>query len=383
MTTCDLLIVGGGPVGLVTAIAARRRGLRALVVERSPTLPEKACGEGLMPGAVRVLGDLGVELTAALELQGIRFLDERAEASARFPGQAGRAMSRVRLMQALAERALALGVELRLGHTLRDFRYQARVVSAELSAPGRGTLQLDARLLVAADGLRSGIRRKLGLDLPARQPSRFGLQRHFQCAPWTNWVEVHWHDDAEAYVTPLAANEVGVALLSHGSPLGYEDLLALFPRLVQALGQSSASRVRGAGPFEQRVRSVLAPGVALVGDASGYLDAISGEGLALGFRCALALVESFADGELWRYPAEHARLTATYQGMTRLMLEIAHRPWLRRWAIRSLAARPALFSDLLGVASDSGAPARSTVGAALRWAAQRPLATLCAIASSM
>jgi flavin-dependent dehydrogenase len=369
----DLVIVGGGPVGLVTAIAARRRGLRAVVVERSPVLPEKACGEGLMPGAVAVLGELGVDLDGAVELRGIRFLDGQAEASARFPGLTGRAMSRARLMHALAERARAVGVELCLGHTLRDFEYRGRVMHVRVQAAGGGVIELAAELLVAADGLRSGVRRRLGYELPALRQPRFGLQRHYRCAPWTDWVEVHWHDHAEAYVTPLGRDQVGVALLSHGAPAAYEDLLGLFPQLGRALGSSSAGRVRGAGPFEQRVRAVLAPGVALVGDASGYLDAVSGEGLALGFRCSLALIERFTTGKLWRYPDDHSRLGATYNGMTRLLLEIARRPWLRRWAIRFLAARPALFSDLLGVASGSTPAAASAVGAALRWATALPV----------
>lgn len=375
MTEWDLVIVGGGPVGLVTAIAARRRGLRALVVERSRSLPDKACGEGLMPGAVAALAELGVELEGAIELRGVRFLDEQAEASARFPGRSGCALSRSRLMLALAERARAVGVELWLGHTLREFRYRGCTTLASVQTAGGGARELSATLLIAADGLRSGVRRRLGYELPARRPPRFGLQRHYRCAPWTDWVEVHWHDDAEAYVTPLGPEEVGVALLSHGAPRGYAELLGLFPRLGSALGGSPGGRVRGAGPFEQRVRGVLAPGVALVGDASGYLDAVSGEGLALGFRCSLALIERFATGTLWRYPEDHARIGATYNGMTQVMLEIARRPWLRRWAIRYLAARPALFSDLLGVASDSG-PSRATsvVGAALRWAVVRPLA---------
>lgn len=373
MTAWDVVIVGGGPVGLVTGIAARRRGLRAVVVERSPTLPEKACGEGLMPGAVAALAELGVDLAGAIELRGIRFLDAQVEARARFPGHTGRALSRARLMHALAERACALGVELRLGHTLRDFQYRERVVHTRVQASGGGTSELTAELLVAADGLRSGVRRRLGYELPARRTPRFGLQRHYRTAPWTDWVEVHWHDDAEAYVTPLGPEEVGVALLSHGAPGAYADLLRLFPRLERALSGRPAGRVRGAGPFEQRVRGVLAPGVALVGDASGYLDAVSGEGLALGFRCAMALIERFAAGQLWRYPEDHSALGATYNGMTALMLEIARRPWLRRWAIRFLAARPALFSDLLGVASGSSASATSALGAALSWAVARPL----------
>lgn len=368
MTDWDLVIGGGGPVGLVTAIAARRRGLSAIVVEQCSGLPEKACGEGLMPGAVGVLTSLDVDLGGAVELSGIRFVDGSHIASARFPDRSGLGLCRSRLMRALVERAEADGVVILTGHTLRDFAYRDRVLSAEVSAREGGVSTLRGRLLVGADGLRSGTRRRLGHELPPRRGQRFGLQRHYRCQPWTDQVEVHWHDDAEAYVTPLGPSEVGVALLSHGAPAPYEELLACFPGLERCLhGSSGSGRVRGAGPFEQRVRAVLAPGVALVGDAAGYLDAVSGEGLALGFRSAVALVERFAAGELWRYSADHASICAGYHAITTLMLEIARRPRLRRAVIRYLGHNPALFSDLLGLAAESSAPSASALGAALRW----------------
>jgi flavin-dependent dehydrogenase len=367
MTDFDLVIAGGGPVGLVTAIAARQHGLSAVVVERNAELPEKACGEGLMPGAVAVLDALGVGLRDAVEFRGIRFVDGADVAAAEFPERSGRAIGRRGLMQALSERARAVGVVLLPGHTLRDFRYRGRVLSADVSAGGRQRT-LRGQLLVGADGLRSGVRRRLGYELPPRRPLRFGLQRHYRCTPWTDWVEVHWHDRAEAYVTPLGSGEVGVALLSHGAPASYDHLLGHFPALARSLaGSEPPGRVRGAGPFEQRVSAVLAPGVALVGDAAGYLDAVSGEGLALGFRAAVVLVKRFASGELWRYPSDHARLCFTHHALTGLMLQIARRPGLRRAIIRHLASRPALFSDLLGIASDARVPARSLLGATLRW----------------
>ncbi len=369
----DLIIAGGGPVGLATAIAARRRGLSAVVIERAPSLPEKACGEGLMPGAVAALAVLGISLDEGFELRGIRFVDEGDVASARFPERQGRALSRARLMQALDARARSVGVEIMSGHTLRDFRYDRRVLSAEISSAGGGIRSVAGRLLVAADGLRSPIRRRLGYELPPRGTPRYGMQRHYQRAPWSDWVEVYWHAQAEAYVTPLGSDGVGVAVLSHGRPRSHEEVLALFPALSTQLAHATAlGRVRGAGPLEQRVKSVLGPGVALVGDAAGYLDALSGEGLALGFRSALALVERFATGELWLYPRDHSRLCRAYYAMTLLMLELARRPRLRRSAVRFLSTRPELFSDLLGIAADSIVTPSSKLGSALRWLAAEP-----------
>ena len=352
MSCFDLVIAGGGPVGLVTAIAARLAGLSALVLERATELPEKACGEGLMPAAVRTLEELGVQLDGGRAFRGVRFIDAGVTASASFGEAPGYAINRRGLMLALRTRADRLGVEVRSGHTVREFHYQHGAVTVSARVRGGQELSFRGRLLVAADGLRSPIRRRLGLELTRSGAPRFGLQRHFQCAPWSDWVEVHWHDRAEAYVTPLGDQELGVALLMHGNELDYAGALKLFPELAARLGEGHSDRVRGAGPLEQRAQSVLAPGVALVGDAAGYLDALTGEGLAIGFGSAVALVQRFGRGELWKYPDDHAALTAAYLGMTRLMLACSRAPALRRWSVRFLSARPRLFSRLLRVVSD-------------------------------
>jgi flavin-dependent dehydrogenase len=352
MKTWDVIIAGGGPVGLVTAIAARRHGLSALVLESSPSLPIKACGEGLMPRAVAALEELGVPLDGAREFRGIRFLDGDTIAQASFQGRRGRALGREALMQRLERRACELGVVLYTGHTLRDFAYAGGTVRAQVSSHTGGPLDCTGRLLVGADGLRSPTRRRLGYELPPRQPPRFGSQCHYQCAPWSDWVEVYWHARAEAYVTPLGPDRVGVAVLSHGRAPAPAQWAELFPELTRRLGAAPAGRLRGAGPLEQRVRGVLAPGVALVGDAAGYLDALSGEGLALGFGSALALMRRFAGGELWRYPRDHRRITASYYRMTRLLLAFARRPRCRAFAIRFLSRNPRVFSALLSASAE-------------------------------
>jgi flavin-dependent dehydrogenase len=364
----DLLVVGAGPVGLATAIHARLRGLRPVVIEaRRPPL-DKACGEGLMPEGVSALARMGVRLPerASAPFAGIRYVDGDVVAEGRFAAGEGLGVRRTVLSEALLERARALGVEVHFATPLRAWSRREGGIRAETAQGALG-----AGLLVAADGLRSRTRREAGLEAPPpRGAPRCGLRRHFRVAPWSDRVEVHWADGTEAYVTPVSPDEVGVALLWRGGSARYEDLLARFPSLAARLsGAEVRSALRGAGPFHQRVVRRFAPGVALVGDAAGYLDAISGEGLTLGFRCAEALADVVAAGEpLTAYERAYRERSATIWRMTRLLLAVAAVPALRRRVIRTLARRPELFDRFLAVAAGQ-APLRSLgVGGALRLA---------------
>ena len=151
-------------------------------------------------------------------------------------------------------------------------------------------------------------------------------------------------------MTPVAPRQVGVAMLWSGGPASFEELLGRFPALAARLaGAPEASRDRGAGPLEQRVRGVVRGRLALVGDASGYLDAITGEGLAVALHQAEAVADAMAAGDLGRYAAAHRRIARLPEAMTRLVLAIERRPRLRRRVVRALAAEPALFSRLLGI----------------------------------
>ncbi len=339
----DLVIVGGGPAGLATAIEARLAGFSVVVLDRGRPPLDKACGEGLMPDAASRLAALGVEV-AGRPFRGIRYLDGETVAEGIFPGPPGLGVRRTALHAALARRAEEVGVALRWGAVATGL-HAAGVHSTEGLVPGY--------FVVGADGLNSRVRRWAGLDLPppaGARARRFGVRRHYAMAPWSDFVEVTWGRQAEAYVTPVAADEVGVAILWSGEAKGFDDLLPRFPRLAERLaGAPSASRDRGAGPFSQRARRAVAGRVALVGDAAGYLDAITGEGLAVAFHQARALVAAIAHGDLARYAAARRRIDRLPGAITGLVLALERRPALRRRAIRALAADPALFSRLLGI----------------------------------
>ncbi|HKI01816.1 MAG TPA: NAD(P)/FAD-dependent oxidoreductase [Thermoanaerobaculia bacterium] len=360
----DLLIVGGGPAGLATAIRARLLGIGAAVLDRAVPPIDKACGEGLMPDAVARLREIGVE-PRGLPFRGIRYFDGDVVAEGVFPHAGGLGVRRLELHQALVRRAEEVGVSLHWG------------VKAE--GLGGGGVETDqgtfaARWIVGADGLRSHVRRWAGLEgagMEGDQGSfrRFGVRRHFAMAPWSDFVEVYWGPACEAYVTPVGDDEVGIALLWSEGKAGFDDLLERFPALrARVAGVEASSRDRGAGPLHQRARAVRRGNVALVGDAAGYLDAITGEGLAVALHESAALAEALAAGDLGRYTAEHRRINRLPNTMTSLMLALERRPRLRARAVRALAAEPALFSRLLGIHARTLPPRRLGVNGALRLA---------------
>jgi flavin-dependent dehydrogenase len=357
----EVLIVGGGPAGLAAAIAARAEGLDALVVDRARPPIDKACGEGLMPDGLALLRDLGVRLDPERlrPFHGIRYLDGDVVAEGRFPAGPGAGIRRLDLHRALVRRAEEAGVRL---------RWRTRVDGLTDGGAVTDAGPIAARFVVGADGLRSRVRRWAGLAGPPPDPrrGRFGVRRHFAVEPWSDCVEVYWAEGCEAYVTPVAGREVGVAMLWSGRKASFDDLLARFPRLGDRLrGAPAASRDRGAGPLCQKVRRVARGRLALVGDASGYVDAITGEGLSLAFHQAKALAQALRRGDLSLYARRHRRIALLPDALTRLLLWVEKRPPLRHRLIRAFAREPALFSRLLALHARA-LPARTVVPLAPR-----------------
>ncbi len=339
----QVVIVGGGPAGLATAIAARRRDLDVLLLERATPPIDKACGEGLMPDGVERLAALGVRLDrgAGRPFRGIRYLDGERVAEADFPRGSGLGIRRTVLHGAMVQRAEAAGVRLLWGVTARGL-----VPGGVESDQGR----LRARWVVGADGLHSRVRRWAGLEGRPRPLRRFGVRRHYNLPPWSERVEVYWGDRSEAYVTPVSEREVGVALLWSGEKSDFDKLLGRFPALRARLGEARiSSRDRGAGPLDQRPTAVCRAHVALVGDAAGYRDAVTGEGLALALHQADSLAEALAAGDLSDYAAAVRRQTALPFAVIGALLWAERHPALRRRLMATLAAEPALFRRLLAV----------------------------------
>ncbi len=360
-STRQAVVVGGGPAGLAAAIALRQAGASVTVVEPHRPPIDKACGEGLMPSALEALAALGVDLSrCGRPFRGIRYVSDGTIAEADFPGGAlGRSVRRIDLHAALVERARAAGVELRFGE-----RAEALTPNGIATAAG----ELPARWVIGADGLRSKVRGWAGLEVPDRRARRrFGVRRHLALPPPGDHVEVVFGDRAEAYLTAVSEEEVGVALLWEGEARGFDDLLATrFPSSFadRFRGAKKLDSDRGAGPFRTRVRAVSSKNFILIGDAAGYVDALTGEGMAIAFHEALALAPALAAEEPARYARASAKLRRVPEAVTKLALFMARRPALRRRVVAAFASDPALFARVLGALA-CGRPARTLASSGL------------------
>ncbi|MFI2433340.1 NAD(P)/FAD-dependent oxidoreductase [Streptomyces sp. NPDC018693] len=331
----DLLIAGGGPAGLATALYAARAGLDTVVAEPRPAPVDKACGEGLMPGAVRALTALGLEIPGH-PLTGIRYIQGPRRVQAAFRHGPGLGVRRTGLHRALHRAVLDAGVPV-LPLRVADVRQDA----AGVTLPGTG---LRARWLVAADGLHSPLRRSLGLHLRTRGTPRYGLRRHYAVPPWSPYVEVHWGPHGEAYVTPLGPELVGVALLT-ARRVPFATQLAGFPELAARLPADAAvTPVRGAGPLRQRARTRTHGRVLFVGDAAGYVDALTGEGVSLALTGAQALVANVRRGTPSRYETDWSRATRRHRLLTELLVRARQQPALGARIVPAAVRLPRVFA---------------------------------------
>jgi flavin-dependent dehydrogenase len=343
----EVVIVGGGPAGIVAAIAVRRLGLQTIVVDARKPPINKPCGEGILPQGVAALRTLGISLPPenGFPFRGIRFVDEEHSARADFAGATGFAVRRVELHQLLINHAIEAGVE---------FRWGSRMLRIDCEAVTTARGSFSYRWLIGADGQNSQVRKWAGLDPRAIGRKRFGFCSHFQVRPWSDVVEVHWARGCQIFITPMAGREVGVAVLSRDPGLRLEGALSRFPILAEKLrGATQTTRELGDTTSLRILPAVTRGRVALIGDASGTVDAVTGHGLSLSFQQAIPLAEAMRLNDPAHYQYAHKNIAAVPIAMSRLMLLMSGSDWIRRKAIRLFEQSPGLFSKMLAIHAET------------------------------
>jgi flavin-dependent dehydrogenase len=394
----DVFVVGGGPAGLATAIAARRHGLSVVVADGAIPPIDKPCGEGLMPDGVEALHHLGINIPdgAAYPCRGIRFVSDGVRAEANFPRGTAYGIRRTHLHRLMLDHAAASGVYMMWQAAVTGLHPEGVLVAGEL---------VRARWAVAADGTSSRVRCWAKLDGRGLDASfggihdkdknekeknekeknlRFAFRRHYRIAPWTNFMELYWGRHCQIYVTPVGHEEVCVALISSSQKLRIEDALGEFPKLGARLENAEhGSNERGAITVTRRFRRVCRGRTVLVGDASGGVDAITGEGLCLAFRQAALLGDCLASGDLARYQEGHRTLIRRPALMARMMLFMAKHRHFQQRAMQVFQSSPESFARMLAIHVGEGC-ARDYIsnGIALGWELLRVWGTFLRITSS-
>lgn len=359
----DVFVVGGGPAGLAAAIAVRQRGFEVVVADGNEPPIDKACGEGFLPDGLVAMEQLGIHVPVSegRPFCGIRFLSRSLSAEALFPdGGSGLAVRRTSLHRLMIGRAEQLGTTL---------LWRTPVTGISGEGVHLNDRIVGARWIIGADGSNSRVRRWAGLDQGRKPRLRFAFRQHYRVAPWTEHMEVYWGDLCQGYMAAVSREQICVALASHDSNMRIEEGLRDLPRLQARLRDAEAiSSERGAITGNRSFDRVWRGNVALIGDASGTVDAITGEGIGLAFSQSVALATSIESDDLSAYQKEHRKLMCRPRWMARMMLNLDGRPRLQHRTLQAFQRRPELFRHLLALHIGALPPLRAVRdGLSLGW----------------
>jgi geranylgeranyl reductase family protein len=393
----DVIVVGAGPAGAALASLLRVRGHDVLLLDAARFPRDKVCGEGVSPrawsildafgaaGRVRALGPHPLRGMALTAPDGTRF-------EGRYPGNQppGFAVRRLVLDAALVQHACDLGVEVREGTRVADLSWRdGRVAGVVVDAAG-GPLSLAARVVVGADGRNSRVAASLRLRRPHRWLRRFAVRGYWEGMEGLgDHGEMHVGGGGYCGVAPLSPTRANVAFVLDPEPLaeargGLEAfyrraIRTRWPRLAERLAHARLLEPpRAVGPLAVDARSVTRAGAVLVGDAAGFFDPFTGEGVTLALRSAELAAEAIA--QALREPTAGAAATRRLAGYARsryretrdkfrfnrlVQLAVGWPEAGNRLAHR-LARRPDLADRLVGIAGDF-VPARDAFGLRFAW----------------
>jgi flavin-dependent dehydrogenase len=323
LSKADALVIGAGPAGSIAALTLARAGARVRLIDRASFPRDKLCGDTLNPGSLSILDRLGIgdEVRAcALPITGMTVTGPGAQVSAEYPdGLRGMSLTRRRLDQVLLDAAVAAGAGVDTGIAVSDPIMDGdRVLGVQL-AGGRGRLR--APVVIAADGRGSRIAARTHLSAYARAPRRWAFGAYFShVTRMTQRGEMHIRRGGYIGVAPLPGGLTNVSVVTdgHGSvPTPRAEQQAIVRRALEAdavlrdrfSGATQVSPVTVMGPLAVNARAAGCPGLLLAGDAAGFVDPMTGDGLRFALRggelAAQAALEELQSG----HPACH-RLAA-------------------------------------------------------------------------
>ncbi len=312
-----------------------------------------------MPDGLTALAALGVRVNTAqaAAFQGIRFIHAEQSVEGSFANGVGWGIPRTVLHQWLVDRAAECGVALHWGRRITGLTSDGLLVDGKA---------IPSRWLICADGQNSQLRKLAGLEPAGPARYRFGFRRHYRVAAWSDFVEVHWSDCGQMYVTPVAEDQVCVALITRHKELRFDAALANFPQLAAKLeGAEAMGNTMGAISATRTLEKVHCGNIALIGEAAGSVDAITGEGLAIAFQQAIALATALRVDNLTDYERAHSGAMRMPLKMAALMLLMDHRRRLRERAFRALAAEPGFFQRMLAMHTGDLSPVEFGLGPGL------------------
>jgi flavin-dependent dehydrogenase len=364
----------------------RQLGHEVVLVDEARFPRDKVCGEGVSPEAWRLLARMGADAAVrALRPRPVRGMKLTAPDGTAFRGEytgarePGFAVRRWCLDRALLDCARAAGVEVHEGVRARDIVRADGTVRGVVVESDGAIERLEARLVVAADGRRSVIARKLGLLREHRTLRKFAVRGYWKGVEGlTDHGEMHVTRGGYCGIAPLGDEEANITFVldqaemrAAGGGLAdfYLRTLERWPRVRERLGRASlTSPPRAIGPLALEARRVSAPGAVLVGDAAGFYDPFTGEGVTLALRGAEIAAEvahrALANGETDLRLYDRLRDDATRDKfrLNRLLQRIVAWPALANAVAKRLSRRPDLADRLVGIAGDF-VPARTAMGA--------------------
>ena len=386
----DCVVVGGGPAGSTTALQLARAGFDVVLLERHEFPRAKPCGDCISPQANLLLDELGL-LTAVQGLQPARLAGWRIHGArgdsftARFCDYTnnpqvmhGIAISRARLDEVLLDSARAAGVRVHTGVRVQELLNGGPAIRG---VRGRDreqqNVEVTARLTVGADGLRSVVQRALGMN--ARRPKfrKVALSAHVSgIAGLSEFGELHLQDGACIGLAPIDAHcrSANVTLVVDADRFGrslagktmtsFQHHLTRFPAVLERFPLRQSLDFLASGPFDRPTSGLVARGAALVGDAAGYFDPFTGQGIyqamagaRLLSRCAIeALRSGRTDQPLFEYERAQRHSNRDTIRVQRAIDAICARPRLADKCLQALSRAPAAATALLAVTGDLAPP---------------------------